>query len=125
MDDPNTQDERRRFHRFLFDAPTSIVMDGAHHDVTLIDLSLKGALVEVPASWPSDAGPGHDAMLSIDLGGGEIRIEMEGRIAHREGMHLGFQCLHIDMESITHLRRLVELNLGDPDLLERELAALG
>ena len=31
---------------------------------------------------------------------------------------------HIDLESISHLRRLVELNLGDSSLLERELAAL-
>ena len=27
-------------------------------------------------------------------------------------------------DSVTHLRRLVELNLGNPDLLERELSAL-
>jgi len=32
---------------------------------------------------------------------------------------------HIDLDSISHLRRLVELNLGDEALLERELAALG
>jgi hypothetical protein len=38
---------------------------------------------------------------------------------------LGFVCRHIDLESISHLRRLVELNLGDESLLERELAALG
>jgi hypothetical protein len=29
------------------------------------------------------------------------------------------------MESIGHLRRLVELNLGDSNLLERELENLG
>ena len=39
--------------------------------------------------------------------------------------HLGFVCRHIDLDSISHLRRLVELNLGDESLLERELAALG
>ena len=30
----------------------------------------------------------------------------------------------IDLDSITHLRRLVELNLGDEKLLERELSHL-
>jgi hypothetical protein len=38
---------------------------------------------------------------------------------------LGFVCQYIDLDSISHLRRLVELNLGDGSLLERELAALG
>ena len=31
---------------------------------------------------------------------------------------------HIGLESIEHLRRLIELNLGDPEELERELGAL-
>ena len=31
---------------------------------------------------------------------------------------------HIDLDSISHLRRFVELNLGDEQELERELGAL-
>jgi hypothetical protein len=33
-------------------------------------------------------------------------------------------CRSIDIESITHLRRLIEVNLGDPAASERELKAL-
>jgi len=122
---PQNPDERRRFRRILFDAPAGMRLDGVSYPVSLIDVSLKGALVEVSASWQAPSDPGHEAVLYIDLSEGGYRIEMEGRIAHRKGEHIGFQCVHIDMDSITHLRRLVELNLGDPDLLERELAALG
>ncbi|VAX04921.1 hypothetical protein MNBD_GAMMA20-584, partial [hydrothermal vent metagenome] len=43
---------------------------------------------------------------------------------HSENDHIGFRCEHIDLESISHLRRLVELNLGDAKLLDRELSAL-
>ena len=50
---------------------------------------------------------------------------MDVEIAHRENDELGLNCKDIDVDSITHLRRLVELNLGDPELLERELSALG
>jgi hypothetical protein len=50
---------------------------------------------------------------------------MDVTVAHCESEHVGFHCDHIDIDSITHLRRLVELNLGDPELLERELSALG
>ncbi|MCG8610315.1 MAG: hypothetical protein MI864_07240, partial [Pseudomonadales bacterium] len=31
---------------------------------------------------------------------------------------------YIDLDSITHLKRLIELNVGDPSLIERELSAL-
>jgi hypothetical protein len=40
------------------------------------------------------------------------------------GRQVGVQCGSIDLESITHLRRLVEMNLGGGSLLERELKAL-
>jgi len=30
----------------------------------------------------------------------------------------------VDIDSITHLRRLIELQLGDPALLDRDLAQL-
>ena len=41
-----------------------------------------------------------------------------------EGGKIGLQCESIDLDSITHLRRLVELNAGDPALLDRELSSL-
>lgn len=45
-------------------------------------------------------------------------------MAHCNGEQAGLLCLTIDIDSVTHLRRLVELNLGDTDLLERELSHL-
>lgn len=126
MIDPQPPNERRRFHRIVFDAPTSIRLHDIDYAVRLLDVSLKGALVEIPAAdWPLPSDSGHEVTLSIDLDEGACRIAMQGRIAHQEGKCVGIQCLHIDMDSITHLRRLVELNLGDPEMLERELAALG
>ena len=49
---------------------------------------------------------------------------MAGELAHVEGDHAGVLCRSIDLESITHLRRLIEVNLGDPAASERELKAL-
>jgi 7-cyano-7-deazaguanine synthase len=49
---------------------------------------------------------------------------MEARIVHVEGRHVGLLCLSMDLASATHLHRLVELNLGAPELLDRELSAL-
>jgi hypothetical protein len=52
-------------------------------------------------------------------------VQMEVLLTRTDHELLGFVCQHIDLDSISHLRRLVELNLGDVSLLERELAALG
>ena len=55
----------------------------------------------------------------------DASIRMDVTVAHVEDQHIGFRCEHIDLDSITHLRRLVELNVGDIDILNRELSALG
>jgi hypothetical protein len=38
--------------------------------------------------------------------------------------YYGLACREIDLDSVTHLRRLVALNLGDETLAEREFAQL-
>jgi hypothetical protein len=54
----------------------------------------------------------------------EATIVMAVSVAHQGAGRIGLDCTHIDIESAQHLRRLVELNLGDDALLHRELAAL-
>ena len=62
--------------------------------------------------------------LVIRLDGAEAVICLEGEVVHRAAARLGMRCTSIDLESVGHLRRMVELNLGDEELLHRELAAL-
>jgi hypothetical protein len=115
-------DERRRFHRILFDAQTTAIHRGNDYRTAVEDVSLNGALVKRPEQWNGEVGD--DLTITIQLDEQET-ITMQTTVAHVEAEHLGLRCHHIDMDSITHLRRLVELNLGDSDLLERELDALG
>ena len=114
--------ERRRFQRIEFDADTELLQQGHRWPVELHDLSLKGLLVRRPADWQADAGQPFTARVCLSA---EAEVRMEVAIAHQEGELIGFECRHIDLDSIAHLRRLIELNLGDEALLERELAALG
>ena len=118
----DTSNERRRFHRFAFDAPTEIVQGERHWVVELHDVSLKGLLIKRPQQWNGD--PNHPFNVSIQLSD-DARVQMEVVLTRTHDGLLGFVCRHIDLDSISHLRRLVELNLGDETLLERELAALG
>lgn len=115
-------DERRRFSRIAFHRPAELDVLGERAACELLDVSLKGALVEVP---PRFAGrQGQPCALTIRLDAGDAVVRMEGEVVHREGAGLGLRCTGIDLESIAHLRRIVELNLGDEDLLHRELSAL-
>ncbi len=86
------------------------------------DLSLKGALLRLPRA--DAVAVGDPCLLNISLMQMEVGIAMAGEVAHVEGEHVGLLCRSIDIESITHLRRLLEINLGDAALLERELKAL-
>lgn len=118
--------DKRHFSRILFDCAVTII--DANHTVhwpaTLIDVSLKGALVSRPESWRGQTGDRY--MLEIKLNKNDTIITMEVvEVAHIEDHEIGFVCHDIDIDSITHLRRLVELNLGDADMIDRELAALG
>jgi len=89
----------------------------------LDDISLKGALLEVPPGWKGRVGDAYHLKLRL---GGNVNdtIIMWGRLTHLDGNKVGLLCESIDLDSITHLRRLVELNAGDPALLEREMSAL-
>ncbi len=49
---------------------------------------------------------------------------MDGEVAHVNGRHVGVKADEMELESVEHLRRLVEVNLGDEEELHRELAAL-
>ncbi|MCP4994625.1 MAG: PilZ domain-containing protein [Gammaproteobacteria bacterium] len=117
-----SQDERRNFHRILFDAACTLTTTDGTYNSTLMDVSLNGVLMATPEAWGGACGDQAD--LKIHLTDEEI-ISMDVEVTHQEQGHVGLRCIHIDMESISHLRRLVELNLGDPSLLERELSALG
>lgn len=115
-------EEQRRFTRIPFDAAAVLARDGREWRCELIDLSLKGALVEKPDDWNGAIGDDYALTLLLDE---ETHIRMDVSVAHIEEQHIGLACRDIDLDSITHLRRLVELNLGDAHLLERELMALG
>jgi hypothetical protein len=118
-----TVQEHRRFTRIPFQASVVLSLGQRRWESQLIDISLKGALVTRPADW--NAKPGDRVNMEVRMEVAEVMIDMSTQVAHIEADHVGLRCEHIDVESISHLRRLVELNLGDEKQLQRELDALG
>jgi len=112
---------RRRFRRIAFDARTELSQGNHRWPVKLLDLSLKGLLVQRPEPWLGD----RNRIFSVDIHlSEETEIRMDVQLTHEEHDQLGFVCRYISLESVSSLRRLIELNLGDPQELERELGAL-
>lgn len=118
MSDPH----RRRFARIGFHSPARFVIVGHEKACELLDVCLKGALIGAPAGVAPALGDPCELVLPLDDEGTEVR--MIGEVAHFEDGHIGIVCHEIDLDSFTHLRRLVELNLGDDALLHREFSAL-
>lgn len=112
---------RRQFWRAHFHAPVHLAAHGQVTEADLYDISLKGALLKVPEGWTGKAGD--HCQLRLDLAA-DATIRMSASVAHVAGRRVGLHCDDIDVDSVTHLRRLVALNSGDPQLLDRELTAL-
>ena len=114
------QSDERKFSRFAFDSSVILEKEGQRWESSLLDISLKGALITKPENWLNDSNG--DFKLSIQLDNSDIEINMDVQLAHEKDKHIGFQCVQIDLDSITCLKRLVELNLGDEEILEREIS---
>lgn len=112
----------RHFSRIAFDSNVSLQLHEQTINAQLIDIALKGALVQT--ATPQPVVLQEKCRLKLALADGGDRIEMVGRIVHLEDRNIGIECQDIDLASLTQLRRLIELNSDDADLMNRELAGL-
>ena len=116
------ENDHRRFHRIFYNAQAILSDDDNQWPCELIDISLHGCLLRFKSTW---AQHNLDSLYTLTLQLSETTsIIMSLSISHVIDNEVGFKCEHIDLDSISTLRRLVELNLGDSTLLERDLIAL-
>ena len=118
---PAGHTRHRRFWRLVFQAPVRLNLVGQIREVQLLDLSLKGALVDAGVDLFYPLGTRGRLRLLLSP---TAFIAMDVAVARVQGSQLGLQCLHIDLDSVTHLRQLIERNMQDPALLARDLAGL-
>jgi len=112
----------RRFSRITYHRPAVLDLKSARAECEVLDVSLKGAMVEVGATVHPKVGDTCALMIRLDQGGAQVR--MDGEVVHVHGQKVGVKCDELDLESISHLRRLVELNVADDAVLQEELSAL-
>lgn len=115
-------ENRRQFTRILFSIKAEIEIEGNIYPVSIHDISLNGALVTAIDSEQSLQGK--LGTLHFLLSDKKSEVTMNIAVVHVEEHETGLQCNAIDIDSVTHLRRLVELNLGDSEQLNKELSQL-
>ena len=117
------EQNRRRFSRIPFHCEARLFLPDGEHAVEVIDLSLQGALISPtdPSMYVTVGSHGTLKLRLDELGAG---IRMEVTVVHHIAGCYGLVCREIDLDSVTHLRRLVELNLGNEELAEREFSLL-
>jgi hypothetical protein len=113
-------DERRNFQRIPFATKAEINCDGKIYHGELLDISLQGALILGKGTIP--LAEGDRCELTIHLLDTEIALHFEADIMHRQENRFGIKFISEDTETATHLRRLLELNIGSSDSLDREIS---
>lgn len=115
-------DERRLYQRVNFDAEVLMEHGDASWLCHLVDISLKGLLVVFPDDVNADMGELYNMEFRL---GEDAAINMRVKVKHMQDHLVGLEWGDIDLESFTHLRRLLELNLLGPEEMHRELTELG
>lgn len=116
-----TMTDHRQYQRIHFVTATEILIADVSYHATLADISLKGALVVLPDVVPLEKGV--PCSLRMQLGVSEVVLSFNGEVAHAHDTVVGIKFTRFSLESITHLRRLLELNSADPDRVLSELHA--
>jgi len=115
-------ENRRQFTRILFSIKAELNVEDKTYPVSIHDISLNGALVTAVESEQSLKGK--LGTLTFCLSDNESEVTMHIAVVHEQDDETGLQCNAIDIDSVTLLRRLVELNLGDNEQLDKELSQL-
>lgn len=116
---PTNPEAARRFHRVPVEGSAKLYSGTAMWTTRVLDMSLRGVLVERPAGWTGT--PGSRYRLDLRLEGGVV-IGMGVELAHIIDDNLGFTCIKIDLNSFAQLKRLIELNLGNTESLGKQLS---
>lgn len=108
----------RNYHRIPFTTTATILLDHRRLVCELVDIALRGTLLQTDELISLKVG--ERALVEIELVGSQLKLTFGVELIHREQNQYGFLFIDADDESIAHLRRLLELNLGDSGQIDRE-----
>ncbi len=114
--------KHRRFRRIPFEAKVTLTFDQATWNGELLDVAMKGAMVGTMEPLP--VAIDSQCSLCITLPGTAISLDFQAKVVHVEDRRYCFKFISEDLETLTHLRKLIELNTGDAETTRSELSGL-
>jgi len=114
-------EDKRIFQRVLFNHNAKLINNDQSLITQVLDLSFHGFLCTKPANSTIQLNDEFTLELQLDK---DIKIVMQSTVVHIEASHMGMHCSQLDVDSISELKRLIQLNLANDDLLNRELSHL-
>jgi PilZ domain/Inner membrane component of T3SS, cytoplasmic domain len=112
---------QRHFTRISLHAPALLSTLDEEWGTRLIDLSLTGALVELPDGWVGRTGMHYTLRVQL---ANHSYFSTEVVIRQPDGDRLGMAFADLDEHGRDIIRWLMEINLGDTALLKHELSDL-
>jgi hypothetical protein len=104
-------EDKRRFSRVPFEGTARLKIGERLLPVELLDISVRGAQVRLPAGESVNADD--ECRLTLTLDDSPIHLTLESQVRHVSEDQAGLVFVLIDVTDMQHLRRIVELNLGD------------
>lgn len=109
----------RYFSRIKFTTQAHLEVNNSIHELELLDISLRGALLRSKTHLP--LGKGTCCTLRIHLPTSHITLSFTAELVHLHENNLGFKFFDADIDTMTHLRNLLGNNTGNPDQITHEL----
>lgn len=114
--------DRRRFTRIPIEANVRLVNARGKWTCELIDISLRGILASLPDAWQANIGD--PFLIELRIKNDNSKIHMNGTLVRVDSDKVAFKAQHMGESSIFNLTKIVKNNIGDTEILDRELTAL-
>jgi len=111
-------EDKRRSKRVTFVERVLVGFDGSIVKSRLLDISMKGALLEFVNDVTIHQGDILDITLSADNSDNVIQIESE--VIHRGNKVAGVEFINIDLNSIIHLRSFFDIRSMTMEQIAKE-----
>jgi len=113
--------DRRKFKRLHFESRMQLFSGTQAWSCEIIDISLKGVLFSKPSDWTG--GIKDVYRLSISLSDSPS-ISMSIIVVHVDGNTIGAKWDRIDVDSFSRMKRILELNTTEKNLISKEISFL-
>ena len=114
---------RRKFTRVECNMNVLVQIDNVMFlEANILNISLKGAFFKFADYCVFKKGDKWD--LKFKLPNFDFNLQFEIEVTHSHNHLVGVKFVHMDIETMQHLRSLIEGRISNPEEIERELELL-